>query len=122
MSLFDQQPMGPVPARRPILLPPDPELEAAVADPTMAEVSLIGPVPRELAAAVPASGGRPRPWPRVAVSLLLVLPMVVPIVLGVVLLFLPDADSYNPPGGVVLGLMLATMVAAHLWWRYRSRR
>ena len=36
MSLFDQQPMGPIPARRPVRYVPDPELEAAGIDPDVA--------------------------------------------------------------------------------------
>lgn len=47
MELFDQQPMGPVPARRPIIIPLDPELRD-VFDPTAVEVEVVGPVPWEL--------------------------------------------------------------------------
>ena len=53
MVLFDQQPMGPVPARRPILMPPDPQLEELVADPGTAEITLVGPAPMELREPLP---------------------------------------------------------------------
>lgn len=113
MSLFDQQPMGPIPARRPILLPPDPELEAAVPDPATAEVQLVGPVPRELAGAAPA--GRPRAAPghrlRIAVALLLVAPSLVSIIPVWLSLFAPDALLGNVPGFVVIGLVVPGALA-----------
>ena len=49
--------MGPVPARHPILMPPDPELEAVVDDPTLAEVELAEQVQHHLQRMLDGFGG-----------------------------------------------------------------
>lgn len=51
MSLFDQQPMGPVPASRPIRVPADPALESIADDPSQVKVEVVAPLPPELAQA-----------------------------------------------------------------------
>lgn len=128
MSLFDQQPMGPVPARHPILLPPDPELEAVVDDPVSAEVTLVGPVPRELAdAAAPA----PRPvtaWQvlRVVLVLLLVAPTVYGLAFWTIQLVVGGAaldEQVRVPALFVAAGLVVVITIAHLTWRrvWRSR-
>lgn len=122
MSMFDQQPMGPVPARRSIMMPPDPELEALVADPVTVEVRIVGRSPRELAeAAVPALPRRRR-WGRGAIALLLVLPMVFEIGWATLnLLVVGEDDDVRGPGIIVAFLVAATMLAAHAVWRHTRR-
>lgn len=58
MSLFDQQPFGPVPARRPNLIPNDPELEGLGVDYPDLRLEVVQPAPAELADAVPAPPSR----------------------------------------------------------------
>ncbi|MGV8907605.1 MAG: hypothetical protein ACOH1Y_01360 [Propionicimonas sp.] len=124
MVLFDQQPMGPVPARRPILMPPDPELEALMSDPATAEVTLVGPVPMEL---VEPLGGPRRPpagrWLRWVVALVLVVPTLFNLVWVVIYLVGDDPDSAlmrvaRMVGG---GVLLAILVIALLWFLRRRR-
>jgi len=126
MVLFDQQPMGPVPARRPILMPPDPELEALMSDPATAEITLVGPVPMEL---VEPLGGprRPPAWRRLrwVLAFLLVVPTFFNLV-WVVMIYLvgddPDSAVMRVPRMVGGGILLAILVVAHLWFRRRARR
>ena len=128
MSLFDQQPMGPVPARHPILLPPDPELEAVVDDPVSAEVTLVGPVPRELADAVAPA---PRPvtaWQvlRVVLVLLLVAPTVCGLAFWTIQLVVGGAaldEQVRVPALFVAAGLVVVITIAHLTWRrvWRSR-
>ena len=125
MVLFDQQPMGPVPARRPILMPPDPELEELMSDPATAEITLVGPVPMEL---VEPLGGprRPPAWRRLrwVLALLLVVPTFFNLVWVVIYLVGDDPDStlMRVPRLAGAGVLLAILVIAHLWFRRRARR
>ena len=126
MVLFDQQPMGPVPARRPILMPPDPELEELMSDPATAEITLVGPVPMEL---VEPLGGprRPPAWRRLrwVLAFLLVVPTFFNLV-WVVMIYLvgddPDSAVMRVPRMVGGGILLVILVVAHLWFRRRARR
>ncbi len=128
MSLFDQQPMGPVPARHPIMMPPDPELEAAVDDPVSAEVTLVGPVPRELAGASEPEPRRVTVWQvvRVAFVLLLVAPSVYGLSFWTIQLVLGgDAldEQVRVPALFVAAGLVVVITLAHLAWRrvWRSR-
>lgn len=128
MSLFDQQPMGPVPARHPIMMPPDPELEAAVDDPASVEVTLVGPVPRELADAAEPGLRRLTAWQvvRVAFVLLLVAPSIYGLCVWTIQLVLGgDAldDQVRVPALFVAAGLVVVITIAHAWWRrvWRSR-
>ena len=125
MSMFDQQPMGPVPARRPILMPPDPELEDLMSDPSTAEVTLVGPVPMEL---VEPLGGqrRPRPWRwlRWVVAFLLVVPTFFNLVWAVIYVLGddPDATLLRVPRLNGAAILLVILLVANLWLLRRARR
>lgn len=123
MSLFDQQPMGPVPARKPILVPPDPELEAEVADPAAADVELVGPVPEELSAPVQPVAARPaRHWTTVALAVVLLVLLAGGLPFALVTLARAALAGSVPEtvALVLLALMAAGVVAA--WLRRRNRR
>ena len=125
MVLFDQQPMGPVPARRPILMPPDPELEELMSDPATAEITLVGPVPMELVE--PLAGHRhPPAWRRLrwVLAVLLVVPTFFNLVWVVIYLVGDDPDSslMRVPRLVGGGIVLAILVVACLWFGRRTRR
>ncbi len=121
MSLFDQQPMGPVPARHPIMMPPDPELEAVMDDPASAEVTLVGPLPRELAEASEPGPRRVTAWQvvRVAFVLLLVAPTVYGLSTWTIRLVL-GGDSFDEqvrvPALLVAAGLVVVITVAHLWW------
>ena len=126
MVLFDQQPMGPVPARRPILMPPDPELEELMSDPATAEITLVGPVPMELVE--PLAGHRhPPAWRRLrwVLAVLLVVPTFFNLV-WVVMIYLvgddPDSTLMRVPRLVGGGIILAILVIAQVWFLRRARR
>lgn len=125
MVMFDQQPMGPVPARRPILMPPDPELEALMSDPSMAEVTLVGPVPMEL---VEPLGGRrrPRPWRRLrwVLAVVLVVPTIFNLVLAVIYVIgdEPDGALARLPRLIGAAILLVILLVAHLRFLSRARR
>jgi hypothetical protein len=125
MVLFDQQPMGPVPARRPILMPPDPELEELMSDPATAEITLVGPVPMELVEPL-RSPRRPPAWRRLrwVVAVLLVVPTFFNLV-WVAIYFIgddPDGMLVRLPRLFGAGALLAVLVVAHLWFRRRAKR
>ncbi len=125
MALFDQQPMGPVPARRPILIPPDPELEALVDDPVRADVQILEPVPRELAEG--QAGGRrsgARRSVRWALALLLLVPSAIELVAAVAGLMFPGEaidETVRWSARAVAGVMVVTMIVAQLWFNHRAR-
>ena len=124
MVLFDQQPMGPVPARRPILMPPDPQLEALMSDPATAEVQVVGPVPMELREPLP---GKPRTaWLRLRwlLALVLLLPTVFGLVTVPMYLLGDDSDGelMRSPRLIGAGVLLAIVIVAHLWFLHRARR
>ncbi len=118
MPMFDQQPIGPVPARRPILMPPDPEREA-LSDPENAEVTLVGPIPMELVEPLHGRqpGARPWRWLRWVVALLLVVPTIFNLVAAANYLFDGAGDGLLMPparliGAAILlvGLLVATLL------------
>lgn len=112
MSLFDQQPMGPVPARRPNLIPSDPELEGLGADYPDLRLEVVDPAPPELADAVPA-GPRPRLWLRV-VAWLVLLPLLLQLVAGVLMMASPDwaEGGLQAPFIISFGLVVAAIAGA----------
>ena len=121
MSLFDQQPMGPIPARRPILIPDDPEVQAAGIDRSLVEVTVVSPAPRELRGYVAPPRRSHRL--RIAVCVLLLLPYL-PSVYEVLRRFVvPEASD----PGMYLATMLAVflvfgiILCAHLIARSRDR-
>ena len=123
MSLFDQQPMGPIPARRPILLPPDPELEAATDDPVSAQIDLVGPLPPELAHATAMP-----PHPRAAerslralLGMLLLAGFLPGLVVGIAI-FIPDGTRMYLPRVIAFGTVLAITALAGVVWQLRNRR
>lgn len=125
MPMFDQQPMGPVPARRPILMPPDPELEDLMSDPSTAEVTLVGPVPMEL---VEPLGGQRRPprwrWLRWVVASLLVVPTFFNLVWAVIYVLGddPDATLVRVPRLIGAAILLVILLVANLWFLRRAGR
>jgi hypothetical protein len=119
VSLFDQQPFGPIPARKPILMPPDPDLEAATDDPTHAKIELVQPIPPELAGA-PQESHRRHNWTRL-IALLVLAPMIAGIVAGAVVQFDPSATDQIPAvGAISLVALIAVVVTAEWLWRRRS--
>jgi hypothetical protein len=124
MLMFDQQPFGPVPARRPIMMPPDPQLEELLADPGAAHVELVGPVPMELREPLP---GHPRTmWLRLRwlMAFLLLVPTLYSLVTVPLYLFGddPDGELVRIPRLIGAGILLAILVVAHLWFLRRARR
>lgn len=127
MVMFDQQPMGPVPARRPILMPPDPELEALMSDPATAEVTLVGPVPMELVEPLRGQPRRRPAWRRLrwVVAFLLVVPTLFNLVWVVIYLagdFDPDGTLVRIPRLIAIGILALVLLSAHLWFRRRVKR
>lgn len=126
MVMFDQQPMGPVPARRPILMPPDPELEALMSDPTTAEVTLVGPVPMELVEPLRSRPPRPPAWRRLrwVVAFLLVVPTLFNLVWVMIYLVGDDPDGalVRIPRLIGIGILAVVLLGAHLWFRRRVKR
>jgi len=121
MAMFDQQPMGPVPARRPILMPPDPELEDLMSDPATAEVTLVGPVPMELVEPLRGRQPGPRPWRwlRWVVALLLVVPTIFNLVSAARYVFVDDPGGtlVNVPRVIGAAVLLAIPLVALVWSR-----
>jgi len=124
MVLFDQQPMGPVPARRPILMPPDPQLEELMADPGMAQVELVGPVPMELREPLPGMR-RPTTWRslRWVVAFLLVVPTIFNLISAASYLLGQDPDSLlmGPARLIGVAMLLVVLLVAHLLFRGARR-
>ncbi|MEA4942965.1 MAG: hypothetical protein VB080_00865 [Propionicimonas sp.] len=120
MSLFDQQPMGPVPARKPILVPPDPELEAEVPDPAAAEVELVGPLPDELSYPVqPVAAVRPvRHWSTVALAVILLVLLVGGLPFALIALA-QAAFAGSVPEAVALVILAVMGAGTVLVWLYR---
>lgn len=81
MSLFDQQPMGPLPARRPRIVPEDPALAELGIDPTGVPIRVVDPAPRELRHPTPSTPRRH--WFRMIVAFLLLLPTAGGLVTGI---------------------------------------
>jgi hypothetical protein len=125
MAMFDQQPMGPVPARRPIMMPPDPELEDLMSDPATAEVTLVGPVPMELVEPLRGRQPGPRPWQwlRWVVALLLVVPTVFNLVSAARYVFVDDPGGtlVNVPRLIGAAVVLVILVVVLLWSRAARR-
>ncbi len=123
MSLFDQQPMGPVPARRPILLPPDPELEGATPDPSTAHVDLVGPLPPELELAAPTP---PRPGVaersvRTILGVLLLAGLTLGVVLGFAGFLAPDGSNMYLPRLIAFAVVAVVLLTTAAVYRRRSR-
>jgi len=121
MAMFDQQPMGPVPARRPIMMPPDPELEDLMSDPATAEVTLVGPVPMELVEPIQGRERGRSPWLalRWVVAFLLVVPTIFNLVTAALFVFVDDHGGtlVNVPRVIGAAALLAILVAALVWSR-----
>jgi hypothetical protein len=126
MVMFDQQPMGPVPARRPIMMPPDPELEDLMSDPATAEVTLVGPVPMELVEPLQGQERGRSPWRalRWVVAFLLVVPTIFNLVAAANYLLGddPDAELVRPARLIGAAILLAVLLVAHLLFLRRARR
>ena len=124
MSLFDQQPMGPVPARRPILMPPDPELEAATDDPATADIELVGPVPTELQSAdpIPPHPSRKLRSLRILIVVTLLWESVVGFVIALATTLIPNGSPEYLPRVISFCIVAAVVVLAAVIWRHRSRR
>jgi len=126
MAMFDQQPMGPVPARRPILMPPDPQLEDLLSDPATAEVTLVGPVPMELVEPLRGRERGPSPWRalRWVVAFLLVVPTIFNLVVAARYLLEDDPDGVllRPARLIGAAVLLAILLVAHLLFLRRARR
>lgn len=119
MSLFDQQPMGPVPARRPVIVPADPELEGAGVDPTTASIRVMKPVPTELRRHEPLRARRH--VFRYIVGSLLIVPFAAAVVVGMVGVGRPESADGRMTGPflisfAVVGLVIlgASLVARRL--------
>lgn len=120
MSLFDQQPFGPVPARKPVRLVPDPELEAIRSDADVTEIEVLEPRPAELVDPVT----QPRHHRvRYLVAWLLLVPMLGSLAFSAVTLIQPEGagDRMTVPYLVSAVIVLATILAAYLLFR-RSLR
>ncbi len=121
MAMFDQQPMGPVPARRPIMMPPDPELEDLMSDPATAEVTLVGPVPLELVEPLRGQERGRSPWRvlRWLVAVLLVVPTIFNLVTAARFVFVDDPGGtlVNVPRVIGAAALLAIVVVALVWSR-----
>ncbi len=117
MSLFEQQPMGPVPARRPIMQPPDPEREEELADQGPVEVQVLGPLPPELAQGSVA-GRRPPPrrWLRALVAAVLLVPSLAQLGFGLASLVVPEVafDERVRLPGLVVAVGVVVIVVAWL--------
>lgn len=114
MSLFDQQPMGPIPARHPVRYLPDPELDAAGVDPA-AEIELVEP-PLELVDPVPTSR---RPGVRHVITWLLLVPFALALILSAVPLVNPEGadDRLTAAYLISAAVVLAVIGTAYLIFR-----
>jgi hypothetical protein len=127
MSLFDQQPMGPVPARRPVVIPEDPALAELGIDPTGVPIRVVEPAPAELRRAMPSRPRRHRL--RVAVGLLLLLPTALSLGAGILSLSGAWASADAPPIDtttriaflLAVALVGAVVVGAYAIFRRGSR-
>ncbi|MFT4294430.1 MAG: hypothetical protein QM582_03350 [Micropruina sp.] len=121
MSLFDQQPMGPVPARRPMIIGQDPDSAQAGIDLPTTRVEVLAPIPRELAAAAPY---RRRRHPiRIAVGVLVLAPMLVELLFGLASLIRSEDDpEMQTPRVLAIGIVLVVIGCAHLVFRYLAGR
>lgn len=114
MSLFDQQPMGPIPARHPVRYLPDPELDAAGVDPA-AEIELVEP-PLELVDPVPTSR---RPGVRHVITWLLLALFALALILPTVSLVHPEGadDRLTAAYLISAAVVLAVIGTAYLIFR-----
>lgn len=122
MTLFDQQPFGPVPARRPNLIPHDPELEGLGVDYPDLRLEVVAPVPAELADA-DATPPRRHLGLRV-VAWLVLLPLLAQLVIGTVMVITGEqfaGDGMRTPALISIGLVLAAIAGAWVLF-VRSRR
>ena len=121
MALFDQQPMGPIPARRPVNIGQDPESAAAGIYLRTTPVEVLGPVPRELAARTPSS---PRRHPiRIAVGILVLAPMLMNLLFGLLYLVRSEDDpEMRAPRLLAIGIVIAVIGCAHLVFRHLAGR
>jgi hypothetical protein len=121
MSLFDQQPMGPVPARKPVRYVPDPELEAAGVDPEAVEIEVMEPRPAELRAPV---AGRHGHLLRNTIAWLLLAPFLLSLIGSAINLAQREEsdDRLTTSYLVAAGIVLAVIVVSHLLFRRRAGR
>ncbi len=121
MALFDQQPMGPVPARRPVNIGQDPDSAAAGIYLGATPVEVLGPIPRELAAGKPST---PRRHPiRIAVGILVLAPMVMNLLFGLLYLLRSEDDpEMRTPRVLAIGIVFLVIGCAHLVFRHLAGR
>lgn len=122
MSLFDQQPMGPVPARRPVMNPPDPAREG-LPYPEAMDVHVEQPVPSELEDE--DSGDTQtsnRHWFRFTVASILIVAFVISVVGGAFALFHPSENTLIGIAGMTVAVVVTVViVAVRVWSRWRDR-
>ncbi len=121
MALFDQQPMGPVPARRPVNIGQDPDSAAAGIYLGTTPVEVLGPIPRELAAGKPST---PHRHPiRIAVGVLVLAPMVMNLLFGLLYLLRSEDDpEMRTPRVLAIGIVFLVIGCAHLVFRHLAGR
>lgn len=121
MALFDQQPMGPIPARRPVNIGQDPDSAAAGIYLGATPVQVLGPVPRELAAGKPSMPHR-HPT-RIAVAILVLAPMAMDLLFGLLYLLRSEDDpEMRTPRLLAIGIVFLVVGCAHLVFRYLAGR
>ncbi len=121
MALFDQQPMGPIPARRPVNIGQDPESAAAGIYLGTTPVEVLGPVPRELTTGTPS---KPRKHPiRIAVGILVLAPMAMNLLFGLLDLVRSEDDpEMRTPRVLAVGIVFLVIGCAHLVFRHLAGR
>lgn len=116
MSLFDQQPFGPIPARKPVRYLPDPELEAAGIDPATAQIEVVDP-PAELAAPVVVQHRHPA---RTLVAWLLLIPFALSVIPSAIFMVGQPDDPMTVPYLVSGTVVLLVVAVAYLIFRRSS--
>ncbi|MFT3971008.1 MAG: hypothetical protein QM695_12215 [Micropruina sp.] len=121
MALFDQQPMGPIPARRPMNIGQDPESAEAGIYLGNTQAEVLGRVPRELRT---GTSSKPRRHPvRIAVGILVLAPMVLNLLFGLLYLVRSEDDpEMRTPRVLALGIVFLVIGCAHLVFRHLAGR